>query len=226
MLSALIFYKEHFMDTIISLRGVEFRGIISYPQIDIARGAPTFICGESGCGKSTLLRLINATLSPDKGEIIFNGRDISKMNAVELRRQAILVSQNVFLFDGTVGENFDTFRRYRDMPPLDGGEIAELLKICCAPFSADADCTTMSGGERQRVYAAVCLSFRPEVIMMDEPTSALDETTSGQFMERVCRFCAAGGITPVVVSHDRKLADRFAENVINLERKSANERDS
>lgn len=76
----------------------------------------------------------------------------------------------------------------------------------------------MSGGEKQRLYLAIFLSFRPEVLMLDEPTSALDETTARRVMGNILDYCRKEKITVIAVSHDKALTEKFAENILALER--------
>ncbi len=202
----------------IELRQVNFKNLIDYPDVSIETGQVTFICGSSGCGKSTLLRLLNGTVSPGKGEIVLDGRSIDEFDTVALRRELMLVSQSVYLFDSTIKENFIEFYGYRGLPVPDDNAIASWLSLCCADFPLDMSCISMSGGERQRVYIAIYLSFKPRVIMLDEPTSALDSQTSARLMENLAAYCKSSGMTMIVVSHDRSLAERFADKTILLER--------
>ena len=202
------------MDIVLSARDVNFRSIISYPEINIERGKATFIRGESGCGKSTLLRLFNATLSPDDGEIFYNGRNIDEYNAVLLRQEIILVSQSVYLFDKTIEENFNEYYQYRGLAPIEKDKMKKFLDICCADFPLDSGCKTMSGGERQRIFTAICISFMPKVLMLDEPTSALDEKTSEAMIKNIRDFCDKNSITLLCISHDPKLTEKFADNII------------
>ena len=68
---------------------------------------------------------------------------------------------------------------------------------------------------------AVCMSFRPDVLMLDEPTSALDSDTADRFFSNVRKFCTENGTTLIVVSHDDRLAEKYADGIIRLERKNA-----
>ena len=76
----------------------------------------------------------------------------------------------------------------------------------------------MSGGERQRVYIAIFLSFMPDVLMLDEPTSALDNTSSDIMMSNIKNFTKDNEMTTVVVSHYLPLAEKYGDNIIALER--------
>jgi putative ABC transport system ATP-binding protein len=192
--------------------------MIRYPDIKIPKGKTTFIHGPSGCGKSTLLKLINGTISPDSGEIVFNGNNIDDIDTIKLRRDILLVSQSVFLFSGTIEENFKKYYEYRDQETPSKEHMEKFLQICRAEFPLETRCETMSGGERQRVYIAIFLSFMPEVLMLDEPTSALDNTSSDIIMSNIKNFSDDNDMTTIVVSHYLPLAQKYGDNIIALER--------
>lgn len=203
---------------IISASQVVFQSMIRYPNIKIAKGKTTFIHGPSGCGKSTLLKLINGTTSPDSGEIFYKGNNIENIDTIDLRREILLVAQSVFLFTGTIEENFKKYYEYRDRDLPTKETMEKFLKICSAEFPLETRCETMSGGERQRVYIAIFLSFMPDVLMLDEPTSALDNTSSDIMMSNIKNFSKDNEMTTVVVSHYLPLAEKYGDNIIALER--------
>ena len=203
---------------IISVTQAVFQSMIRYPDIKIAKGKTTFIHGPSGCGKSTLLKLINGTLSPDSGKILYNGNDIDDIDTIRLRRDILLVSQSVFLFSATIEENFNKYYQYRDLEVPSKEQIEKFLRICSAEFPLDTRCETMSGGERQRVYIAIFLSFMPEVLMLDEPTSALDSTSSDVMMSNIKNFSNDNEMTTIVVCHYLTLAEKYGDDIIVLER--------
>ena len=203
---------------IISASQVVFQSMIRYPNIKIAKGKTTFIHGPSGCGKSTLLKLINGTTSPDSGEIFYKGNNIENIDTIDLRREILLVAQSVFLFTGTIEENFNKYYEYRDRDLPTKETMEKFLKICSAEFPLETRCETMSGGERQRVYIAIFLSFMPDVLMLDEPTSALDNTSSDIMMSNIKNFSKDNEMTTIVVSHYLTLAEKYGDEIIALER--------
>lgn len=212
------------MAEILRASNVVFRGNIHYPEIVIPAGETTFIQGVSGCGKSTLLRLFNATASPDSGELFFHGENINGMETIQLRREILLVGQSVYLFMGTIEDNFREYYTYRGQNPPSEDEMNFFLALCCVDFPIDAVCDNMSGGEKQRIFIAVCLSFSPKVLLLDEPTSALDRETSTRLIGQVKLYCTENGITLLAVSHDTALVELFADHVILLGKGDANER--
>ena len=211
------------MSVILSVENMVFKNIISYPDIAIEAGQTVFIRGESGCGKSTLLRMFNATVSPDEGIIRYNGADIAGIDAIALRRDVLLAGQPVYLFDGTVADNFSEYYAYRDLSAPDADTMRDFLSLCRADFPFEADCIRLSSGERQRVYLAIFMSFMPKVLMLDEPTSALDPQNAAALMNTLCAFCKDKGITLVVVTHDTAIASLFADRVIELKSRVYND---
>ena len=204
---------------IISVNQAVFQSMIRYPDIKIAKGKTTFIHGPSGCGKSTLLKLINGTTSPDSGEIFYKGNNIENIDTIDLRREILLVAQSVFLFTGTIEENFKKYYEYRDRDLPTKETMEKFLKICSAEFSLETRCETMSGGERQRVYISLFVSFMPDVLMLDEPTSALDNTSSDIMMSNIKNFSKDNEMTTIVVSHYLTRAEKYGDDIIVLERR-------
>jgi putative ABC transport system ATP-binding protein len=201
---------------IFETRNLSFRDKIYYPDMKIQKDKVNFIVGRSGTGKSTLLRLLNGTLTPSGGEIWYQGREISEIDTIALRKEVSLISQSVYLFDTSIQENFRQFYEYRGMEVPSKERMMEYLKMCQISFPLDKDCTTMSGGERQRVYIAIFLSFLPKVIMLDEPTSALDKDNSKKVIQNVIDFCREKEIAVIVVSHDNQIITAFAENIVSI----------
>ena len=195
-----------------------FHDKICFADLEIPAGKTTFITGPSGTGKSTLLRLLNGVLSPTHGQLFYLGRNLDDFDTIELRKEVLLVSQAVFLFDGSIRDNFAAFYEHREKSLPNDETINKFLALCCLPFEPDAITNTMSGGEKQRLYLAIFLSFHPAVLMLDEPTSALDSETANQVMENLLSYCKAKDITVIAVSHDKALTEKFSENILALER--------
>lgn len=199
------------------LENVKYKDILSYPKIEIAKEKITFLIGQSGSGKSTLLKLLNNTYSVTQGVLLYNNKPIESFDPIDLRREIIMMSQTLFLFDLTIKENFHEFYKYRDLECPTDEKITEFLHLCCADFPLDANCSIMSGGEKQRVYIAIYLSFSSKVLLLDEPTSALDEETSKYLMENITNHVRKNNLTMIVVSHNSELAEKYADDIIQLE---------
>ena len=152
-------------------------------SLNLYRGKTLGLVGESGCGKSTFMRFIVSLDTPTEGEILFKGKDITKMKGEELRQ----VRQHIqMVFQDPTG-SMNPKMRVRDIvcePLLNFNRISksqkdekarELLAMVDLPGDfADRYPHNMSGGQRQRVAIARALALEPEIIIMDEATSALD----------------------------------------------------
>lgn len=205
-------------NSIIESNNLSFQNMIMYSDIVIPRGKITFITGESGSGKSTLLKLINTTLPQSSGKINYNGKDTLDWDSIKLRKEVSLISQSVFLFPGSIKDNFIQFYEYRGLQYPTDEVIHEFLRLCCISFGLDKDCSTMSGGERHRIYIAIFLSFEPKVIMLDEPTSALDHKNTMNMIENIIMFSKEKNITIIIISHDKDLIEKYAQNHIVLKK--------
>ena len=190
--------------------------IEEYDDFTINKNEIVFVVGKSGSGKSTLLKLINNTLQMKSGSIFYKDTNILNIKPVELRRNIMMTSQENFLFDMTIKENFHEFYKLRDLERLTDDEIVKFLKIADFDVDVNLDVEKLSGGEKQRVFLAIALSMRPAVLLLDEPTSALDSNTAFDMMKNIVDYCKHNDITLVVVSHARNLVDEFADKTIDL----------
>lgn len=203
-------------EKILEVRDATFLDMITYPDFVVEKGEILFITGPSGSGKSTLLKLLNGTASPSAGIVLYKGEEIDVMDTVSLRRKVLLVSQSIFLFDETIEENFASFYRYREEKKPDEAKMRKYLSLCSADFPLDSQCKSMSGGERQRIFLAICISLEPETLLLDEPTSALDDKTGNILFENLTKYCRENDKTLVVISHNKELAQDFGDRVIDL----------
>lgn len=198
------------------LRFENVKFIKEYDDFTINKNEIVFVVGKSGSGKSTLLKLINNTLQMKSGSIFYKDTNILNIKPVELRRNIMMTSQENFLFDMTIKENFHEFYKLRDLENLTDDEIVKFLKIADFDVDINLDVEKLSGGEKQRVFLAIALSMRPAVLLLDEPTSALDSNTDFNMMKNIVDYCKHNDITLVVVSHARNLVDEFADKTIDL----------
>lgn len=193
-----------------------FKDILTYNSISIKKDKVNFIVGESGCGKSTLLKLLNLSQSATSGDLLYNNKPIESYDPIHLRQEVSLVSQEPYLFDGSIYDNFKTFYSLRETPIPEEDFIKYITNLCTVNVPLEQNALTLSGGERQRIYIAIFLSFLPKVILLDEPTSALDEKNSYTMMKNIIDFCKEKNIDIVIVSHDKNIVDQFCENKIEV----------
>lgn len=193
-----------------------YKANLTYNNVKIEKDKINFIVGESGSGKSTFLKLLNHSISPISGELLYNGKKIEEYDPITLRREVILVSQEPFLFDESILDNFKTFYSLRQLPMPKKDYVSYITKLCSVNIPLEQNASTLSGGERQRVYISIFLSLCPKVILLDEPTSALDEKNSHKIMRNITNFCKEKNIDMVIVSHDKTIAHEFCENEIQI----------
>ncbi|KAK5201350.1 ATP-binding cassette permease mdl1 [Cryomyces antarcticus] len=201
-----------------SARGpIEFKNVsFSYPTrpavsifkdltFTIAQGTNVAIVAPSGAGKSTVASLIMRFYIPTQGVITIEGKNISKMNAKQLRRKIGYVGQEPVLFSGTIAENIAYGR-----PLATKSEIVAAAKKANCQFISDfpdgletsvgARGTQLSGGQKQRIAIARALLKNPDILILDEATSALDaesETLVNQALSVLLR----GNNTTISIAH-------------------------
>ena len=185
----------------------------------IEKGEKIVIVGPSGSGKSTFLRCMNMLEVPTSGEIIFEGKDLTKANEHELNKLRMkmgMVFQHFNLFPHlTIRDNI-AIAPYRLglMPKYQAGSLAEeLLEVVGLPDKADAYPATLSGGQKQRIAIARALAMNPEMILFDEPTSALDPEMVGEVLQLMKKL-ANDGMTMAVVTHEMSFAKEVASRVL------------
>jgi osmoprotectant transport system ATP-binding protein len=176
------------------------------------------LVGPSGCGKTTTLKMVNRLVEPSSGRILLDGQDISRRNAVELRRDIGYVIQQTGLFPHrTVGDNVATVPRLvgwdkvRTRARVD--ELIELVGLDPATYR-DRYPVQLSGGERQRIGVARAIAVDPPVLLMDEPFGAVDPITRERLQNEFLRLQRQLATTILFVTHDIdeaiKMGDRIA----------------
>ena len=179
----------------------------------LAEGA-TCVAGPSGSGKSTLLRLLNRLADPERGRVLYRGRDVRELDVLGLRRDVCLVPQLPALLEGTVAENVAFGARLADRP-ADVGRALDLAGL--ASSFADRAADRLSVGEQQRVMLARALALRPAVLLLDEPTSALDADTRDAVEATLLELRERLALSYVLVTHDLGQAERLSDSVLRLE---------
>lgn len=173
------------------------------------------IVGPSGCGKSTVAKLMDGILSPWSGEIRYDGVQLKNISELWFRASVAMVSQNGFIFDGTVGENICAFRKdvSRDSIIRAAADADALDIISSFPEELDhrleSGGKSLSGGQRQKIVIARALAVNPAVLILDEATSALDSVSEKKILENI----RARGCTCIIISH-RISAIRDCDRII------------
>ncbi|MEU7769301.1 ABC transporter ATP-binding protein [Nocardia sp. NPDC049190] len=183
-------------------------------SLDIADGEFMVLLGPSGCGKTTLLRMIAGLETPDSGQIVIGGKDVTYLEP--RRRNLSMVFQSYAVFPHKkVADNIGFGLRMRGVPAADIRRkidwAAELLQL--TPY-LDRYPAKLSGGQRQRVAVARAIVMDADVLLMDEPLSNLDALLRLSFRADLKKLVGELGTTTIYVTHDQvealSLGDRVA----------------
>ncbi|HLR53894.1 MAG TPA: ABC transporter ATP-binding protein [Pseudogracilibacillus sp.] len=181
-------------------------------------GEITVFIGPSGCGKTTTMKLINRLNDVTRGKILINGKDISEMNPVDLRREIGYVIQNVGLFP-----HMNIARNVGVVPNLlkwDKGRITNRTDELLQMVNLDPEQyrerypSELSGGQQQRIGVIRALAAEPDIILMDEPFSALDPISREQLQEELIQLQKDIQKTIIFVTHDMDEALKIADKIV------------
>jgi oligopeptide/dipeptide ABC transporter ATP-binding protein len=189
----------------------------------INRGETLGVVGESGCGKSTLGRVILHLLDSTDGKIIFNGEDVTKVNAAKIRelrgKMQIIFQDPYSSLDPrmTIYQTLSEPMLIAGKPPR--GEIKkrvlELMDIVgLARRFVNTYPHELDGGRRQRIGIARALSIEPEFIVCDEPVSALDVSIQAQILNLLIDIQAEMGIAYIFITHDLSVVKHISNNIL------------
>ena len=188
-------------------------------SLDLPSGEFLALLGSSGSGKSTLLNLIAGLDRPTSGAVIAQGQDLSKVSALELaryRRQTVgMVFQSFNLLPRmTLEENVELPLRLAEVERGDrAARVREALDRVGLGKRITHRPSELSGGEQQRAAIARALVNRPKILLADEPTGNLDSATGESILALLKEIQKNPGMTIIMVTHERPLAERFADRL-------------
>lgn len=199
-------------DVIIEIENLHFargsRAIFAGLDANITRGNIVSIMGPSGTGKTTLLKLIAGQLKPDKGRILFKGKNVHRLSRKELFE--LRKSMGMLFQSGALFTNISVFDNVafplREHTNLSESMIRSLvlMKLQTVGLRGARDLmpSELSGGMARRVAFARAIALDPEVIMYDEPLTGLDPISMGVLLKLMQRLNQSLGLTSILVSHD------------------------
>ena len=180
------------------------------------------LLGQSGSGKSSLLNLIAGLDRPTSGSVLVQGHDLQKLSRQDLAKYRLktvgMVFQSFNLIPSmTVAENVELPLRFAE---VDRDKRYSLCQQALDRVGLSARIrhrpTELSGGEQQRAALARALINQPQILLADEPTGNLDSRTGTEIMNLIREFNESLGMTVVMVTHERPLAERYARRMILL----------
>ena len=191
-------------------------------SLEIEQGEFVALLGASGSGKSTLLNLIAGLDRATSGSLVVNGRDLGQMSSSELaryRRFSVgMVFQSFNLVPSmTLLENVELPMRFAEVERAErtSRALQALDRVGLSARVAHRP-AELSGGEQQRASIARSLVNRPAILLADEPTGNLDSLTGEEIMNFLREIHDNNGVTVLLVTHERVLADRYAQRILTL----------
>ena len=187
-------------------------------NLDIRSGELVALLGPSGCGKTTLLRIIAGLETPDAGNIVFHGEDVSGHDV--RNRNVGFVFQHYALFRHmTVFDNvaFGLRMKPKKQRPSEeeiAHKVHELLNMVQLDWLADRYPEQLSGGQRQRIALARALAVQPKILLLDEPFGALDAKVRKELRRWLARLHEEINLTSVFVTHDQEEAMEVADRIV------------
>jgi branched-chain amino acid transport system ATP-binding protein len=193
----------------------------------VNKGEFLSLVGSNGAGKTSLVNLISAQLTPDSGQILFEGNDITFVSVHQRIKAGIARSfQIVNLFDGlSVLDNVALSIFSREGKAVKMGSLAEHDREVRAEtldvlgqFGLRDKSRVLAGGlaqgERKLLDVAVAYALRPKLLFLDEPTSGVSTRDKTQIMDTVSSVVRAGTITAVVIEHDMDVVFRYSDRIV------------
>jgi len=192
-------------------------------NLELPSGCITALLGPNGCGKSTLLKSITKILTPTKGEVKFQGKDISKIDTKIFSTQISLLPQVQPIPEGITVETLISYGRspytgfWGKVTQSDKNFMYQVMEEVGVLELKDSYLNELSGGQRQRAWLAMVLAQDTPYILLDEPTTYMDINHQVELMS-ILRRLNKKGKTIIVVLHDINQAARYCDHLVLLKK--------
>jgi putative ABC transport system ATP-binding protein len=191
--------------------------VMNFPDFSLQKGEHWLLLGQSGSGKTTLLHLLGGLLSPTSGSIQVGNTELGQLRASALdqfrgKNIGIVFQKSHFVRALTIGENLALAQQLAGLKP-NRERIVELLERLNIGDKFRLKPDRLSIGEQQRAAIARALVNQAPIILADEPTSALDDHNATEVIDLLEEQAKALGSTLLVVTHDKRLKDRFPNQI-------------
>ena len=192
-------------------------------SFSLERGTTLGVVGESGCGKSTLGRSILRLIEPTSGEVKFEGKDITSLNATEMRhmrKDMQIIFQDPYssldprkTIYQTISEPIRKHKLISDPKAMERRVLELMETVGLAERLINTYPHELDGGRRQRIGIARVLALNPKFIVCDEPVSALDVSIQAQIINLLKRLQKEMGLTFIFITHDLSVVNHFSDEI-------------
>ena len=196
------------------------RQLLQPMSLQFATGCVTGLIGHNGSGKSTLLKLLAKQLKPSAGEVLLNGVSLQQWQSKAFAREVAYLPQHLPAATGLTASELVQMGRFawhglmsRNNPD-DERIIAQALQLTHTEAYAHQLIDTLSGGERHRVFLAMCVAQQSRYLLLDEPLAALDLAHQLEVIQLVRLLAHDLGIGVIIVIHDINLAAQYCDRLI------------
>lgn len=195
------------------IKDLKFKDILDIPDLLIDKQV-TCLVGPSGSGKTTLLKMLNGLNIPDKGNIFYNNQDISTINFVNLRRSVVMLGQTPIIYRGDIRDNLLMGLKFSEKPLVLDSVLKDCLNRVGLYKDLEDSCSSLSGGEKQRLCLARVMLMDADTYLLDEPSAALDKDTERFIVENFIAFVKEKNKQLIMVTHSENIVKDFNPSVV------------
>ena len=188
-------------------------------SLQVPDGSILSIIGPNGSGKSTLLKTLSRTISPEQGMVLLDGKQLQSYSLAEIARHMAVLPQTPAAPGDLTVYDLVSYGRYphqswwKNTREADDNAVTWALDKMQLRSLKMRLVSTLSGGEKQRVWLAVALAQKPKVLLLDEPTTYLDIAHQLEVLELIAQLNNSEGITVIMVLHDMNHAARYSDHI-------------